>query len=345
MKQFGKQNLLGRLCLNSLLGVGLSMAALTTVQAGAIITNGTITLGVNQSGDLNAPGGPSNVGYTGLYFNLTGNEATAPGCLCEGWGVGILSTGVSGYANESLGTANLSLVSFTSDAATAVSVVNVLDSSNNSVLQVKQDYHLSATPNLYEVTVSITNTSGQNLAAGDLLYRRVMDWDIQPTPFNEYVTIGGVPVALGIANGNNVHRTDNNGFNSSDPLSFSSGGLQNQNFTDVGPRDHGALFDFEFEALANGATRQFNIYYGAAATETEADAARAAVGANLYSYGQASVDGGPSTGVPNTFIFGFGTTGGGVLEAPRTIPEPATLGLLGVGLAGLSVRRRRKITQ
>ena len=31
MQQFGKQNLLGRLCLNSFLGVGLSMAALTTV--------------------------------------------------------------------------------------------------------------------------------------------------------------------------------------------------------------------------------------------------------------------------------------------------------------------------
>lgn len=193
MKQFGKQNLPGRLFLSSLLGIGLSMTALTTVQAGAIITNGTITLGVNDLGHLNTLGGPSTGanGYTGLYFNPTGYEATAPGCLCEGWGVGIVSTGVSGYANEARGTANLSLVSFTSDAATAVSVVNVLDSSNNSVLQVKQDYHLSATSNLYEVTVSITNTSGQNLAAGDLLYRRVMDWDIQPTPFNEYVTIGG----------------------------------------------------------------------------------------------------------------------------------------------------------
>lgn len=157
--------------------------------------------------------------------------------------------------------------------------------------------------------------------------------------------MGGVPVALGITNGNNVHRTDNNGFNSSNPFSFSSGGLQDQNFTDAGPTDHGALFDFEFEALAKGATRQFNIYYGAATTEAGANAARAAVGANLYSYGQANVDGGPSTGVPNTFIFGFGTTGGGVLESPSTVPEPTTLGLLGVGLAGLGVRRRRKIAR
>ncbi|GAB1388097.1 hypothetical protein MASR1M6_02780 [Rubrivivax sp.] len=70
--------------------------------------------------------------------------------------------------------------------------------------------------------MTIKNLTTTDIAAGDLRYRRVMDWDISPTEFNEYVTIQGVPAALGIANGSNVYRTDNNGFNSwrSDQLQF-----------------------------------------------------------------------------------------------------------------------------
>ncbi|GIX28894.1 MAG: hypothetical protein KatS3mg123_2775 [Burkholderiales bacterium] len=120
-----------------------------------------------------------------------------------------------------------------------------------------------------------------------------MDWDVEPTAFSEFVTIQGVPALLGIANGNNVRRTGNDGFDTANPLgtslggSFAVGGINpcsaadmlNSNFTDCGADDHGAVFDFEFEALANGASRSFVTYYGAAGTEADADAARALVGA------------------------------------------------------------------
>lgn len=327
------------------------------VQAGAIIGNGTIQLGVNDHGHLNAPyaGDPLGIGAMGLRFVPTGAASTEPGCLCEGWGAAILSSGVKGGANESVGgvAPSLSLVSFSSGASTATSVVNINNVAGGApVLQVTHDYRpLASTPYLYEVAVTIKNLSGDDIAAGDLVYRRVMDWDIYPTPFSEYVTIQGVPALLGIANGSNVLQTDNNGFNSWDPTSFSSYGQHNVNFTDNGPRDHGALFDFNFAALGAGNSFTFYTYYGAAPDEATADLARRMVDGDasdvdigLYSYGQSSQDGGDH-GTPNTFIFGFGVSGGVFVDPDRPVPEPATLALMGLGLAGLSVMRKRKVSK
>src|SRR5205085_11818672 len=110
---------------------------------------------------------------------------TAPGCACEGWGVADAGSGVSGWANQSAGTSNVTPLSFTSTASTAVSVVRI-----GSTFEVTQDYHPApATPNAYEVKVSIKNVSAAALT--DVRYRRVMDWDVEPTAFSEFVTING----------------------------------------------------------------------------------------------------------------------------------------------------------
>ena len=179
------------------------------------IDNGTVLLAVNPYGELNSPdgtGSKAGPGSVGLDFLATNNDATAAGCLCEGWGVANPQTGTAGYANVSSdgGAVNLTLESFTWTASSAVSVVRVGDS-----LRVTHDYHPSAqTPNLFEVTVTIDNISGATIP--DVLYRRVMDWDIEPTAFAEYSTID-------TGNASQIRFTNDNGFASANPLAPAEG--------------------------------------------------------------------------------------------------------------------------
>jgi hypothetical protein len=355
--------------LMALVALALALSIPAHVEAGAFITNGTITLGVNDQGNLNVTDtsltgypGPS-IGGTeavGLRFNLTNADGTAPACLCEGWGAGIDAgpATFTGFVNKGFAPpndlSNLTLVSFSATASTATSVVTIADTLGAPALQVTHLFHPSASPNLYQVDVTLTNISGAALGAGPaaLRYRRVMDWDIEPTASSEFVTIGGLPAT-------NVLLANDNGFATSDPFGgtpLNLAGCAAGNFTDCGPADHGAVFDFGFPALAAGESRIFSVFYGAAATEAEADLARAAAGVEVYSYGQCDAAQGVGacneiTGTPNTFIFGFagvgGTAPGGPTEPPlppppAEVPEPGTLVLVGTGLAGLVAARFRR---
>jgi hypothetical protein len=298
----------------------------------AIIDNGTIQLGVLNEGHLGVEGGtpslPPDANSTttvGLRYMPTNGEATAPGCVCEGWGVADAGTGEFAQADVAVGgVQNMSLDSFTPTPSTAVSVVTAFGR-----LQVTHDYHPTPlTPNLYEAVVTIKNIS--DTAVDDLRYTRAMDWDIAPNTFSEYVTIQGLGSAA------NLLYTSANGFEYPNPLDPREGDpayYVEGNQVDEGPRDHGALFDFGFGMLAAGESKSFRIFYGAAANEPQALAALSAVGAEAYSLGQPS-EYGPEldefeqpiphpTDTPHTFIFAFTGVGGDPIVPPAITLSPA----------------------
>ncbi len=270
--------------------------------AGAVIDNGLFQLGINPEGDMNLPdaGTPSSgTGTTtvGLRYEPENSEVLAPGCLCEGWGVGDRTTQVSGWANRNYGgpSSNLTVLDFQAGHLTpgvqiARSVVEI-----GTTFQVTHDFAPAReTPNLYEILVTIENISDEPV---DAVYRRVMDWDVEPTAFDDFVTIAGSSPYL-------IEST-NDGFAHPDPLTFATDLGHRGTFTDVGPFDHGALFDFSFGEIEPDDTRQFRLFYGAAPSEEVADFAIEAVSADVWSYGQPNTPDGPTLGTPNTFIFAF----------------------------------------
>jgi len=293
-----------------------------------VIDNGIISLGVGEFGQLNDGG-------VGVKYLPNNHEATITGCDCEGWGVGIGETGLSGYANIAGGIANVSTTGLGSTATTATSIVTI-DGTN---LRVTHFYSPAVeTANLYRVNVKIENLGATDIA--DLRYTRTFDWDVDPTAFNEFVTIQGVATTP------SVLLAINNGFVSSDPFAARNDLGASGDFIDFGSFDHGANFDFGFGALLAGAAYDFQLFFGAADTEKDMLAALGAVGVELYSLGQPAGDplglGLDASGNPTT-TFGFGFKGvGGVIivDPPAPVPVPAS-GLLLLGALGL-FRMRRK---
>lgn len=296
------------------LALSVSAISLAAASAQEIIDNGVIQLGINPFGELITEGGGGTIGLT---FIPTGGEALAPGCFCEGWGIADFGVGTGfgrsqSNGNDGVGTSTLTVAGAgtlgSSTGASAISTTTISEG-GNPFAQVIHAYAPSANPNLYQVDVSITNLGGVPIA--DLRYRRVMDWDVPPTEFSEFVTLQGWPATALVASSDDGFENPNP---NSDPLTSISTAPVNDNFSDVGPNDHGAAFEFTFGALAAGATKTFKIFYGAAASITEALAALGSVGAEVYSLGYPS--NGLADGAPNVFIFAFAGVGGVPLGGP-----------------------------
>jgi lysophospholipase L1-like esterase len=264
-------------------------AADATVDSAATISDGTTTLGVNPTGNLIADG-------VGLLYAKTGNDALEPGCPCEGWGVADPSTGTTGGADDAEGTSNLTVTYFHATATTASSTVDV-----GSEFKVSHYYEPSSVKGIFKGIVTITNRSG---AAAPVLYRRVMDWDVAPSTFNEMVSV----VTRGASD---IDYSDDDGFSSFDPLTASSPILFSGQADDSGPTDHGALFDLSLGTLAPGASVKFTLFYGAAANKYDALTDLTRLKAESYSLGYPDDQSQQTNiGSPNTFIFGLQGVGG-----------------------------------
>lgn len=298
----------------------------------SVISNGKLKLGVWPEGHLNVPGGSiSSSGVLDIGLRETSTpgveyESTAPGCLCEGWGAADAGTGLSIYFNQNYGSSAGTVMEITGPAGqystpygTAVKCQVSLTDGDNKI-RVYHDYHpLQHTQYLYEVTVTIENFGTTPWT--DVRYRRVMDWDVEPTPFNERVTLYSSPGVSQL-----LTLTDN-GFQTSNPLQantpYSSpvtitgvaGGLDYRS----GPTDHGACFDFGFGALAPGASKTFKTYYGAAHKEIDVLAALGSVGAETYSIGTPNLD--DSDSQFNAFAFGFAVSRVNIAAAATQPPE------------------------
>ena len=284
--------------------------------AGAVITFGSTSLGVNDSAELNFfADTPDGRRVYGVFRQGVG-DAISPGCLCEGWGVSTTygSVTTSGFANQSSGFGGLTGGTFSSNATSANSTIAL----DGAPIRINHFFGPSAAADTFQVNVTITNFGTET--ARDLTYRRVMDWDVPPTVFNEYVTHSGVTANL-VSNGGSIKFASDDGFASGDPLTGASSldaSTVNTDFIANGPADHGSLFDFSFGDLAAGESRLFNIYYGSAPTTVAALSQIATVGANVYSLGQNSNPDGVDPGSPATFFFAFGGVGG---TEPGLAPE------------------------
>ncbi len=288
--------------------IGLVLLGAADASAGAIISNGTVKLGVNDEGQLNYVD-PATREYRGVTYVPTGNDGTRADCRCEGWGAANVAAGntFAGKANENQNV-TVTPVSFTSTPSTATSVATIAGK-----LRVTHTFRpFAGTPNLYEIVVALQNIGGQALP--DVRYTRVMDWDVEPTPFHEFVTIRrGITPTLRYSDDNGF--ADNSPLGKREPIDSAS---ENADIVHSGPDDHGALFDFGLGALPVGRSVTFSIFYGATATEAQAGAAIAASGAEAFSYGQPRTGATTLNDTINTFIFGY--------RGPDTVPPDTAIG-------------------
>ena len=340
---------------SSLLGVGAAAMLISpftqSAHANAVIFNNadpalrTIALGVNDAGDLiirNSINSPiiTNRGVTGLAFlfadgtwqdglasdfadNFHWPACYGAGCVGEGWGVAVsnLDGGrFAGWANLLRGSGGLTGGLFGSTTTTATSQINLID----MPIRVNHAYGPSLAPNAFQGNISITNTGTEKVY--DVVYRRVMDWNIPPTPLRQFVSHLGVKKNLESAGGN-VRFASNNGFATSDPRSYERellSGTINSNFFQRGPANQGSVFDVAFGDLDPGQSRTFNIFYGAGANLSEAQSTIAILKPDVWSFGQSATNYGP--GRPNngspTFLFAFGGVGG---VEPGTTPDVPVL--------------------
>lgn len=284
----------------ALVSLGIFTVPARAAGSPVVLDNGNVRLGVNPEGNLVAPGGqPSPVDGTtnvGLRFKPTGNEGIAAGSAQESWGVADAVSGTTGSVNKACGNRNVSVVDFSATETTATSVVDVGEKEAGAPsFRVTHSYRPSTSPNLFRATVTIENTGDSR--AEDVRYRRVVDWDAEPTPFDEFVTVGGEKIPALIF-------SSNEGFADQDPLAAPENWGASGFFADYGPDDLGALFDFGLGALEPGAKKTFTLFYGAAATETDALSSLSAVNAEVYSLAQPNAE----NGAKNTFILAFDMT-------------------------------------
>ncbi|GBF89234.1 hypothetical protein Rsub_02111 [Raphidocelis subcapitata] len=313
----------------ALLACLLALAATAPAPAAAQscpLRTDDVTIGVDLGGQLNAPYSPGTdplgVGRIGLraIFNGTELTSTEKGCPCEGWGASAVdASGATRAVYYNNANSNAPASPTLAPGPVPPGDTCTAESSVPDAFTVKHVYEPSGEPNVFRVVVTINNTGTTTLS--QVRYRRVMDFDIDPTPYREYITLD--------YNGNDqpemLEAWSDNGFASSEPGDPAAVGTvivpPNTKALLSGPEDHGAVFQFKFADLAPGESITFNTFYGAAPTDEQAKAALAGVGAEVWALAYSTI-GNSSTGFQANlngsavFFFAFGGVGGVPLPLP-----------------------------
>lgn len=251
------------------------------VPLGAVVNNGTITVGVHETGAL----GFQNVGVV--------PKSNGWPTLDEGWGVsdGTNHGGTShSYYMSTDDTADFAVESISYTATTAETIASVGD------LLVTHSFHPSTDPDLYAIDVTVQRPASSPAVPHDVVYRRTAHWSMDPYHYS-YLTwapaAGGDDTAVSAL-------TD--GLSSVDPLYAPNVWTQSGYVDHDGPVAwEGHTFDVNLGVLAPGQSAAFTLYYGVSATESDATDAVSAVGADVYALVEAT----PSTEVPSTGVFAY----------------------------------------
>lgn len=303
-----------------------SLILFDSVNCQAIIGNDDVILGVASYGNLNVNY------YVGGILNLAANDvlnlnriglrnginvggvagqaaSTEPGCLCEGWGIGVdyLDGTTAMYeessANAADGYVNIVLESFSGNDGDTTAT-SVIQNGAQNLYQVTHYFEPHSQCNsAYEAKVTITNISPHEF--DNVQYVRVMDWDIYPNFYREHITIQGAEAAV---TAGTLLLSNDNGFCSANPSETCSerlSGTTNVDFEDSGPADHGAYFKFSLGGLGSGNSMTFSIAYGVTGNEADAISCLNDIDAEIYSLGQSSSDDNEIDGEPYTFFFAF----------------------------------------
>jgi hypothetical protein len=305
----------------TLAAISMAFTSLAAQAAPVTLDTGLIQMGVADNGGLGANG----VGLAG-----PGGDAITPGCLCEGWGAS--ANGNSGYVYGLNGTnvaAALTTTAVASGAGLSAQTVVAL----NNGLVLTQTYSSVAGGKLFDIKIKLSNSTDTLMT--DVRYARTMDWDVSPGYFDEnYTTVYG-----GSATGpsGKVLTTSTDPFAEPDPMVTRSQ-EQDTNVVDS-YGDKGGYFVFAFGDLAAGSSISFDTFIGADTSVSGLLAALGSVGVEAYSYTTGNAAGLDGDHAP---AYGYGFRGLDLAPAlPGAVPEPASMALFGLGLAGVMVARRK----